>query len=266
MAVQLRRGGGNKPPIAVLYGKPGIGKTTMAACAPRPVFVQTEDGLTSPHLEWVPTFGVLQSYEQVLESFDGIAASMDAEGFKTVVIDSVDRLNPLIVDYVCRQNQWKKLEDGAYGRGKVAHVDEWRNFMNYMLSLRNDLGLGVLMLAHHKAVKMTPPDSEGYTQYSLTLPEDVARILIGDSDLVMFATHPITTISDSAGFNKKVTRAVADKPRIYTQERGGWVAKNRYSMPEWLPMEWNAIAQYVPAWAVSQPSTAAPEQSSVAAE
>ena len=95
----LRRGGGGKPPVAVLYGKPGIGKTTLAAQAPGPVFIQTEDGLTSPHLEWVPTFGVLQSYEQVLETLGVVYENAAAQNWKTVVLDSLDRLNPLVIDY-----------------------------------------------------------------------------------------------------------------------------------------------------------------------
>ena len=32
-------------PRIVLYGVAGIGKTTLAACAPKPIFLQTEDGL-----------------------------------------------------------------------------------------------------------------------------------------------------------------------------------------------------------------------------
>lgn len=254
----LRRGGGNKPPIAIVYGKPGIGKTTIAAQMPSPIFLQTEDGLTSPHLEWVPTFGIMQSYEDVMSAFDTIANNVKDHGWKTLVIDSIDRLNPLIVEYVCLQNGWKKLEDGAYGKGKVALVDEWRRFMNFMLAMRNEIGLSVVMLGHSKAVKITPPDSEGYTQWNLTLPEDVSRILIGDSDMVLFATHPVVTQQSGDGL-KKVNRAIIDKPRIYTQERGGVVAKNRYGMPEFIPMEWEVLARYVPAWAVTLPANSAAE-------
>ena len=41
---QLVRAAHPKPPIMTVYGVHGIGKTTFAAQAPSPVFVQTEDG------------------------------------------------------------------------------------------------------------------------------------------------------------------------------------------------------------------------------
>lgn len=255
----LRRGSGNKPPIGIIYGRPGIGKTTLAAFLPGVVFLQSEDGLTSPALSWVPTFGVMQTYEDFMGALETVANNAAEQGWKSAVIDSIDRLNPLIIDYVCRANNWKTLEDGAYGKGKVALVDAWRHVMNCFLAMRNEVGLSVIMLGHSKAIKMTPPDSDPYTQWNLTLHEDVSRILIADSDLVLFATYPITTSQSGDGL-KKVNRAHIDKPRLYAQERGGVVAKNRYGIGEFIPMDWPALAKNVPVWAASlQAANAAAE-------
>ena len=41
----LRRGGDARPPRLLTYGVAGVGKTLFATSAPRPVVVQTEDGL-----------------------------------------------------------------------------------------------------------------------------------------------------------------------------------------------------------------------------
>lgn len=261
MMERLRRGGGDKPPVGLIYGRPGVGKTTLAAQAPGAIFIQTEDGLTSPLLADVPTFGVLESYEDVLNVFEAVAVNYVEQRWLTVVIDSIDRLAPLITDYVCRTNGWKKLEDGAYGKGKVAYNDEWRNFMSMCLALRNSYGLAVLLLGHHKAVKMAPPDADPFTQYSLTLPDDIARILIGDSDFVLFATYPTHTISTDQGFGKRTTRAITEKPVLWTQESGARVAKNRYAMPEKIPLSWPSLAQHVPTWArlVDSHETTEPE-------
>ena len=40
----LRRSGVPQPPRLLVYGVAGVGKTRLAASAPAPVFLQTEDG------------------------------------------------------------------------------------------------------------------------------------------------------------------------------------------------------------------------------
>ena len=65
--------GGNVPsPIIVIYGRPGIGKTTLAADAPNPIFFETERGLTNPSLSHVQTFGLLRSHQEFMEAFAAV--------------------------------------------------------------------------------------------------------------------------------------------------------------------------------------------------
>lgn len=242
----LRTGGGNKPPIMIIYGTPGIGKTTLAAQCGSPIFVQTEDGLTSPSLASVPTFGVMQSYEQVLEALSVIYENAESQGWRTIVIDSLSKLDPLLEDCVCRENGFKRLGDVAFGKGYEPYREKWRELMSIMLAMRNDKGLAVVLLDHVRIATMNPPDSDSYKKYYPALSDRVAPLLTADADAVLFATYPITTISTDAGFNKKLTRAIADKPRLYCQERGPHVAKNRYQMPEFIPMQIADLAKYMP--------------------
>jgi hypothetical protein len=245
----LRRGGGNRPPIGILYGRPGIGKTTFAAHpALKPIFIQTEDGLVAPGLENVQTFGVLASYEDVLQALGVIYENHQDQDWRTVVIDGLDKLEPLIDAFVAQKNGWRNCSEVEYGKGWLALVPEWRNFLDALFALRNHCNMSVLMLAHHKALKVSPPDTDPYMQYGLTLNERIAKLLVAESDFVFFATYPLTTISADRGFGQKTTRAISDKPRLYCQERGGWIAKNRFSMPEYVPFSFDAVARFVPAW------------------
>ncbi|MBO5680941.1 MAG: AAA family ATPase, partial [Lentisphaeria bacterium] len=41
----IQSGKESKPPRLMIYGQEGIGKSTFAAAAPNPIFIQTEDGL-----------------------------------------------------------------------------------------------------------------------------------------------------------------------------------------------------------------------------
>ena len=92
----LRSGAQNKPPRILAYGVHGVGKTSFAASAGAPVFLQTEDGLG---LIDAPSFGLLKTYDEVMEAI-GALYSEDHDR-KTVVIDSLDWLEPLIWAQAC---------------------------------------------------------------------------------------------------------------------------------------------------------------------
>ena len=66
--MQIMRTTAKLPPIIVLHGQPGIGKTTLAQNFPAPVFIQTEDGCPSG-LE-IDTFGLLDSYAGVIDAIN----------------------------------------------------------------------------------------------------------------------------------------------------------------------------------------------------
>ena len=55
------------PPRIVLYGVPGIGKTTEASFAPKPIFLPVEDGLGQLD---VPTFPQPKDYSEVASAID----------------------------------------------------------------------------------------------------------------------------------------------------------------------------------------------------
>ena len=42
----IMTGKAQQPPRLMIYGSEGVGKSTFAASAPKPIFVQTEDGLS----------------------------------------------------------------------------------------------------------------------------------------------------------------------------------------------------------------------------
>jgi hypothetical protein len=42
---QVQRGRSHLPPRILVYGTEGVGKSSLAATTPKPIFIQTEDGL-----------------------------------------------------------------------------------------------------------------------------------------------------------------------------------------------------------------------------
>ena len=66
-------------------------------------------------------------------------------------------------------------------------------------------------------------------------------------DAVLFANYRVSTLKTDVGFKKSVTRAVGGGERLlHTAERPAFLAKNRYTLPETLPMSWAALAEAMP--------------------
>ena len=55
--------------------------------------------------------------------------------------------------------------------------------------------------------------------------------------------------------NKKVARAVGSGDRLlHTAERPAFIAKNRFGLPETLPLDWAALAAGIPFYANHNPA------------
>src|SRR5262249_38388869 len=94
---RIQRGRVHKPPRLMVYGTEGIGKSTFAAGAPQPVFIQTEDGLDQIDCAHFP---LATSYEDVVAALSELRT--EAHDYESVVIDSLDWLERLLWDKVCR--------------------------------------------------------------------------------------------------------------------------------------------------------------------
>ena len=98
------------PPRITVFGIEGVGKSTLASQTPQPIFVQTEDGLRQIDCHKFP---LAESFDQVSDALAALAN--EQHDYQTVVIDSLDWLERLIWDAVCRDFGAKSIEkvDGA---------------------------------------------------------------------------------------------------------------------------------------------------------
>lgn len=250
-----------KPDRIVYYATHGIGKTSLAAGAPSPIFLQTEDGFGDIEAN---TFGILRSYSDVMEAI-GELYSRDHE-FKTVAIDSADWLEPLIWAETCRANGWGSIEDPGYGRGYNAATDLWRTVFDGLNALRDERGMTVIILAHTEIRKIEPPDNNSYDRYQPKLHKGASALLQENADTVLFGNYRVTLIKENSKDKNSRERAVGGGQRvIYTTERPSHMAKNRWKMPDQISLPddpepvalWNTIAQHIPYYASQKLAIAA---------
>jgi hypothetical protein len=239
---QLMRTNSPKPPRILIHGVAGVGKTTFAADANAPVFVQTEDGLGTLATSHFP---LARTFEDVIDAL--AALYTESHDFKTVVVDSVDWLEPLVWGRACRDNGWASIEDAGYGKGYVAALNLWRQYIDGLNALRDDRGMTVIQIAHTDIKRFDSPEHDPYDRYVIKLHTRAAALLQEHSDLVLFANYRISTVKADVGFNKKVNRAMGSGERvIHTAERPAFLAKNRYGLPDTLPLDWQSFIQAMP--------------------
>ncbi|MBN2291562.1 MAG: ATP-binding protein [Pirellulales bacterium] len=243
MLEKVQRGRTPMPPRILCYGLEGVGKSTYGSQAPKPIFIQTEDGLDEINCDKFP---LATSYDEVSGALTDLRR--EKHDYETVVVDSLDWLEHLIWDKLCELHGVNSIEkvDGGYSRGYTHALTYWREIISHLNALRNQLGMVVLLIAHSKVERFEDPESSSYDRYSPRLHKHAAALICEWCDAVLFATHKFRTQSEDAGFNRK--RTIANPIGKNGGDRilrcvGGpsCIAKNRYGIVEELPLSWAAF-------------------------
>ena len=240
----LNRLSAPKPPRIVIYGPHGVGKNTFATCAPKPVLINIEDG--QPSDMPIDSFPVAKSFNDVMDAFGALYS--EEHDFETVVIDSLDWLEPLVWAETIRRNNesnpsktWTSIEDAGYGKGYIATLDVWRDYLDAINALRNDKGMVIIQTAHAEVKRFDSPETEPYDRYQIKLHKMASALVQEHADMVLFANFKASVTKSDVGM-KKVARGVGSGMRvIYTEERPAFLAKNRHQLPPELPLSWDAL-------------------------
>ena len=237
-----------KPPKITIYGVGGVGKTTFAAGAPNPIFLYTEEGqgtLDTARFEPNPGDPVIRSWGQLLEC---VAALYEGEhDYQTLVLDSLDFAEPLLWQHTAQKHNKDDIEAFGYGKGYVYAVDEARPLFDGLDALRNDRGMGIIIIAHSDTVKFEDPEAATYDTYDLRLHKRLAAFVDYWSDAVLFANYKSHVVKDKESFNKERIRGVGSGERVlYTEKRPAFRAKNRYGLPPQIELSWSAFQQAIP--------------------
>ena len=246
----IQHGTQQLPPRILVYGTEKVGKSTFAASAPSPIFIDIEDGLTQIRTSKFPKATSLDDVTAAIETLEH-----EEHDFSTLVIDSVDWLENLIFEKMCLEHGVESITQigGGYAAWKNFYPKYWNTILRSLDRIRNERGLAIVLVAHAKVEKFEDPESQPYDRYSPRLEKSAAAMLCEWCDAVLFAQFRIRTESKDLGFKK--TRTIAKAVGAGGGERvirtvGGpaCVAGNRFGLSDDLPLSWPAFME-----AISEP-------------
>lgn len=93
----------------ILYGAPGVGKSTCAASAPKPILIDLDKGIRRVKAEHRPVTSRVNTYEEMLEDLQ----SDEMKQFETVIIDTGGALITLLQDWAMRKDPVNKTKGGS---------------------------------------------------------------------------------------------------------------------------------------------------------
>lgn len=244
---QVKRGKIKKPVLALIYGPDGVGKSTFAADAPGTIFLGTEDGTASLD---VARFPAPQKFEDVIQILKELLT--EQHSYQTLAIDSLDWLEPMLWDYVCRQNKWQSIEDPGFGKGYVYANKIWMQMMEVLSQLRALKDMSIIVIAHSQVRPFNDPTHMNpYDRYSIKLNEKAAALWREFVDTVLFATFEVHVAKNE----QKKTRALGDGKRVlYTERRPSFDAKNRLGLPFEMDLSWDAFIKAAERGAPEEPA------------
>jgi hypothetical protein len=235
--MQITKGKRARAQKVVVYGPEGVGKSTFAAQFPETLFIDTEgstDNMDISRLDKPSSYTMLKTEIAWLKA--------NPTACKTLVIDTIDWAESLIVDDICALHQKKGIEDFGYGNGYVYVKEELGRFLNSLSELI-DLGINIVLTAHAQIRKFEQPDEMGsYDRWELKLGKktssQTAPLVKEWADMVLFANYKTVVMTADNGKKK----ATGGQRVLYTQHHPAWDAKNRHGLPEEMPFDYAGIA------------------------
>lgn len=245
----------------VIYGVEGIGKSTLAAKFPNPLYIDTEGSTKRLDVARLPA---PSSWEMLLQELDFVR---DKRPCATLIIDTVDWAEQLCIADLCAKNNKTGIEDFGYGKGWEYEKESFGKLLN-KLSEVILAGIHVVLVAHAVLRKFEQPDEMGsYDRWELKLgnktTNKIAPLIKEWADMVLFCNYKTLVVATDKDGKKH--KATGNKRVMYTTYHPCWDAKNRFDLADEIPMDYTQIGHIFGASATAQQAAPTPAPSPITA-
>lgn len=170
--------------ITYIYGKGGIGKTTLAVQANQALLLATEKGYNALPGVFPVNIGSWGEMKQVLRELKKPAVQ---ERYKTIVVDTVDLAATMCEKYICSQNDVEKIGEIPYGQGWNLLKREFEDAFRVIAQL----GYAIFFISHEKDKTFKREDGTEYNQTVPTCGSSCGEIVKNMVDIMAYAHQKV---------------------------------------------------------------------------
>lgn len=232
-------------PRMIVYGEPGIGKTSFGISAPNAVLLPTEDGALGAECVRLPSEGKIDSWTDLLTACKWLLTNEHDREW--VIIDTLNAAEHLCASHVCERDfsgVWtsSRGKEGydSFGKGDKATGVEFRQLLNALDSLQQERGLGVILLAHVGLHKQANALGADFFKFGADLNKHAWSVSCAWADQVGFACRELRA-STRDGEHRAKASAVGSERWLVWEGGPGVDAKSRvgYELPERCLLDWD---------------------------
>jgi len=235
----------------VVYGEGGVGKTTFAATAPRPIIADCENGSKYFGLRGIAADVALIEKWDDMQEFMQIALTED---YDTVIIDPIGELMEKLIAYMRNRADSKLVQRD--GNPTMAGWGWLKSTMRNFLKTMRDSGKHIVIVAH-----VQEKDDDGRVIKRPMVATRLSEELVNLVDIVGY----MTTINDTeTGDTKRLIIVDPASDKYVAKDRTGRLG--RYIEPDFTKIVDGVRGDAEYAWIAPAPTLASREQIEAAAK
>lgn len=284
---RIVRGPLRSPERLLIYGMEGVGKSSFVGGrrlpdgvvvpgAPRPIFLDLDRGSSALDVARLgdpndPENTVPATYGEVVSAIRWLKDPEYRGDRLTLCIDTIDKLEREIIwpETTARYRNTEKpdaepprtIADIGWAKGYVQALDVWAEFLRELDHLQAVTGMGIVLVSHATKAKVENLRGTDFSTYEPDLyvgkNSSAAELVREWAEGVFFVGFDDDARREPGdGAAKKAGKGPAKlgkgfttgERKVWTTHQGWAMAKNRFCLPEDLPLEWSAYAAAVDAY------------------
>lgn len=166
--------------LTLIYGEPGIGKTSLLSEFPHCLFCMFEPGAKNLEVYKIPIDKpAFASWAEFVRWVDTLVKTTQ---YQNLVIDTADRAYKRATEHVCNLKGWEHVNDPGYGKGQDYTDAEFMKQIDRLTSS----GKGVFFTSHVRSQKFERASGDTYERLMPSLSGRGQELIVSMADVVAY--------------------------------------------------------------------------------